>query len=191
MLIVIGGMAVFEGSTQEHTPNKPIGVPQGIHPGRVVWVHDPEATDWKGPGDGHWYEASHTSQQRVSAMVSRAVRELTGASSDREAWDRLFRYFNKTRGKGDVGYKPGEKVAIKPNFVGMIWREGAVDPETYTLVKRQDYMNTSPQIIIAVIKQLIESGVAESDIAVCDTLAYLVNEYYNILHAVFPKVVYA
>ena len=26
--------------------NDPIGEPKGCHPGRVVWVHDPEATDW-------------------------------------------------------------------------------------------------------------------------------------------------
>lgn len=184
-------LAASLGRAGEHLPNQPMGVPQGIHPGRVVWVHDPDATDWNGPGDGHWYEPAHTSQERVSAMVSRALRELTGAQTDKQAWDQLFRYFNKIHGKGDAGYKPGEKVAIKPNFVGMIWREGAVDPETYTLIKRQDYMNTSPQIIIAVIRQLIDAGVAESDIAVCDTLAYFVHEYYNMIHGVFPRVVYA
>jgi hypothetical protein len=31
----------------------PIGQGKGIHPGRVVWVHDPEAANWKGPGNGH------------------------------------------------------------------------------------------------------------------------------------------
>ena len=49
---------------------QPIGEAQGIHPGRVVWVHDPQATDWKGPGEGRWYEAHHTKQDRVSDMVS-------------------------------------------------------------------------------------------------------------------------
>jgi len=34
-------------------PNAPIGVAKGANPGRVVWVHDPDATDWVGPGDGH------------------------------------------------------------------------------------------------------------------------------------------
>lgn len=190
-LVLISAVLAPKGWTADQPVNQSVGVPQGINPGRVVWVHDPDATDWKGPGDGRWYEPSHTSQERVNMMVSRAVRELTGASSDREAWDRLFRHFNKNRGKGDVGYRSGEKIAIKPNWVGMIWREGAVDPETYTLVRRQDYMNTSPQVIMAVIRQLIDVGVNESDIAVCDTLAYLVNEYYNILHAAYPRVLYA
>ena len=29
--------------------NDPIGEPKGCNPGRVVWVHDPDATDWDGP----------------------------------------------------------------------------------------------------------------------------------------------
>jgi len=27
-----------------------------------------------------------------------------------------FRYFNRTHGAGDVGYQPGEKIAIKINL---------------------------------------------------------------------------
>lgn len=29
-------------------PNSPMGVPKGIHPGRVVWIRDPQATLWDG-----------------------------------------------------------------------------------------------------------------------------------------------
>lgn len=29
-------------------PNVPVGVAKGIYPGRVVWVHDPNATSWDG-----------------------------------------------------------------------------------------------------------------------------------------------
>ena len=65
-----------------------------------------------------------------------------------------------------------------------------MDPETYTLMKRQDYMNTAPQMIIALLRQLVEAGVKQADITVCDTLAYLVHEYYDILHAEFPDVRY-
>jgi uncharacterized protein (DUF362 family) len=98
---------------------------------------------------------------------------------------------NRSRGKGDAGYKPGEKVAIKVNFVGMIWREGHVNEQTYGFKDRQDYMNTSPQIIHALIKQLVGVvGVKQADISVGDTLAFFVNEYYDILHADFPDVCY-
>ncbi len=170
---------------------KPIGQAQGIHPGRVVWVHDPAVTDWKGPGDGHWWEGNRTKQERVDAMMSRAIRELTGEPTDARAWDKLFRHLNKSRGKDDVGYKAGEKIVIKPNFVGLIFHEGRVDPETYAMTSRPDYMNTSPQMLLALFGQLTRVvGVKEADITVCDTLAYLANEYYDLLHAKFPNVQY-
>ena len=184
----LGRLWAGEPAANEPQPLKPIGQAKGVHPGRVVWVHDPEVTDWKGPGDGRWYQANRTKQERVDQMVSRAVCDLAGDGTPRNAWDKLFRHFNRVRGKGDVGYRPGEKVVIKPNWVGMIWREGTVDPETYTLVKRQDYMNTAPQMIIALLRQLVGvAGVAEADISVCDTLAYLVHEYYDILHGDYPE----
>ena len=53
-------------------PNLPIGVGKGIHPGRVVWAHDPNATNWEGPGQGHWWEGSHTNQAVVDRMMSGA-----------------------------------------------------------------------------------------------------------------------
>ncbi len=173
-------------------PLKPIGEAKGIYPGRVVWVHDTKVLKWNGPGDGHWFEDGHTDQQRADQMIARAVVSLTGEKSVRGAWDKLFRHFNRAKGAGDKGYERGEKILIKPNWVGMIWREGAVDPETYTLVKRQDYMNTSPQLIISLLRQLTgDVGVKPADITVSDTLAYLVNEYYGILHGAFPEVEYA
>ena len=54
--------------------NAPIGTAQGINPGRVVWVHNPEATDWDGPGDGHLWEAAHTDQAVCEEMMSSALR---------------------------------------------------------------------------------------------------------------------
>jgi len=171
--------------------NKPIGVARGIYPGRVVWIHDPQATDWQGPGDGHPWQSNHTNQQRVSRMMSRAIRELAGAPSDAAAWDKIFRYFNKTSGKGDVGYRPGEKIAIKVNFVGLIWTHGGVNSENYNLESNRDYMNTSPQMIIALLRQLVRTvGVRQADISLCDTLAYIANEYYDMFHKEFPDVHY-
>ncbi len=194
---VIGGAAGLsrvwgaEPAAAEPEPLRPVGEAKGIHPGRVVWVHDPQVTDWKGPGDGHWWEDGRTKQDRVDAMMEQAVCNLTGEPTVAKAWDRLFCHLNERRGKGDVGYRPGERIAIKPNWVGMIWREGAVNPETYTFIKRQDYMNTAPQMIVALLRQLVGSaGVAEENIVVGDTLAYLVHEYYGVLHGAFPHVKY-
>ncbi len=53
----------------ETTPNPindPIGVPKGLNPGRVVWVHDPDATAWQGPTSGEsCWEPEHTDQVAV------------------------------------------------------------------------------------------------------------------------------
>jgi len=172
-------------------PNEPIGVARGIHPGRVVWSHAPEATKWEGPGQGHWWESRHTDQAVVDRMISRVVRELAGEESDTAAWDRIFRYFNQACGQGDVGYRPGKKIAVKVNFVGFIWHWDSVDSESFALKNRKDYMNTSPQMILALLRQLVKKvGVKETDLVVGDTLAYFPDEYFKMLYAEFPKVQY-
>ncbi|MBN2271757.1 MAG: DUF362 domain-containing protein, partial [Sedimentisphaerales bacterium] len=180
-------------AAQEVTANAPIGTPKGIHPGRVVWVHDPDATDWAGPGDGHWWQSEHTDQAAVDKMMGRAVQTLAGEENSSAAWDKLFRHFNKMQGRGNAGYKPGEKIMIKINFVGCIRiynNRPVTSSEEYNL-GRADYMNTAPQVINALLRQLVEeAGVKQSDITVGDTLCYFPNEYYKICHDKFPDVRY-
>ena len=176
-------------------PNDPIGVARGIHPGRVVWVHEPDATDWDGPdmGDGHWWESGNTNMAAVDRMMRRSMQALAGESSGAEAWDKIFRHFNQTQGKGDVGYQVGEKITIKVNLVGCLGIYGsyAVDPETYELVRVKDYMNTSPQMMLALLRQLVNIvGVDQADISIGDTLCYFPNQYYDICHNEFPNVHY-
>ncbi|MCP4655620.1 MAG: DUF362 domain-containing protein [bacterium] len=174
-------------------PLVPIGEARGIHPGRVVWVHDPAATDWEGPGRGHWWESRHTNQRAVARMMGRAIVALTGEPTSATAWDRLFRHFNDTHGRGDRGYQPGEKIVVKVNLVGAIFHPnwGGVNPDTYDLVNKVDYMNTSPQMIIALLRQLVKVvGVDQADIVVGDPLSYFPNQYYDLCHKEFPNVRY-
>ena len=169
----------------------PIGQGRGIHPGRVVWVHDPDATDWAGPGHGHLWEDAHTNQGVCDEMMSQALRKLTGEATDKAAWDAIFRYHNKDRGRANGGYQPGEKIVIKVNFVGFIRTTSTVNSQTYKLEDLRDYMNTSPQMILALLKQLIRTvGVQQADISVGDSLAYFAQEYYDLLHQAFPDVKY-
>jgi hypothetical protein len=51
-------------------------------------------------------------------------------------------------------------------------------------------MNTAPQMILAVVRQLSSVGVRPADITVGDTLACLVHEYYDLLHSAFAEVTY-
>ena len=170
----------------------PVGKGKGIHPGRAVWVHDPDATDWAGPGDGHWWQEDHTNQTVVNKMMSDAVCALTSQNTVAASWDKLFRYFNRIHGKGNVGYRAGEKIMIKVNFVGFVgWSWGGVDPNTYELVDKLDYMNTSPQMMIALLGQLVnDAGVRQSDITIGDTTAFFANQYYKLCHDRFPNVHY-
>jgi hypothetical protein len=173
-------------------PNQPIGVAKGLYPGRVVWVHNPKATNWEGPGHEHWWENGHTNQAMVDSMMSAAIRRLGGKATDREAWDALIKHFNHTRGNGSAGYRKGEKITIKVNFVGCIaGGGGGVDPKSYDLVRQLDYMNTSPQMILALLRQLVNAaGVNQQDISVGDPLALFPNQYYDLLHGEFPNVHY-
>ncbi len=180
-------------AADEHVANAPVGVAKGAHPGRVVWVHDPGATDWEGPGDGHWWEPNHTNQALVDKMMARSIQGLAGETKTTAAWDKLFKHFNMTRGRGESGYKSGEKILVKVNFVGCIQfrsRDQVTRVEQYNLRSR-DYMNTSPQVIIALLRQLVkEVGAKQADITVGDTLCYFPNEYYAMCHKEFPDVCY-
>jgi hypothetical protein len=172
------------------TPNLPIGVGKGLHAGRVVWAHDPRATLWQGPGNGHWWESDKTNQAAVDSMMSGVIQPLGGKAGNARAWDALIRNFNQSHGHGNVGYKRGEKVAIKVNLVGCLTGWG-VDSKSYDLVRDVDYMNASPQMILALLRQLVhEVGVQPHDIAVGDPLCLFPNQFYGYLQREFPHVRY-
>lgn len=179
-------------SLPDDLPNEPIGIARGYHPGRVVWVHDPNATDWDWPSTSeYWWEGNHTDQVVVDQMVSKAVRWLAGKQTEAEAWDVLLSHFNRERGKGDVGYDPGERFFIKMNLTNCNV-SGTSNPSSRDLRSgRKERADTSPHIIKALLKQLVNVvGVAQADIYVGDTTAYFPNQYYDILHTEFPDVNY-
>jgi uncharacterized protein (DUF362 family) len=108
-----GGMAAADPFKPE-VANHPMGAGLGIHPGRVVWVRDPNATSWDG-ATGHWWDDANTDQKVVHGMTSRLVQDLTGKKNEKQAWDALFRSFNETHKLGGSGYRPGDRIAIKIN----------------------------------------------------------------------------
>jgi len=170
----------------QHPPNTPTGTAKGVYPGRVAWIHDPNATTWGGTSNGYWWEPNHTSQAVVNEMVSKSLRTITGESTDYAAWDAIFRYFNQQQGKGDVGYQTGEKIIIKVNFVGFFYSSTSGDYAYHS-----NYPNNSPQVIHAIFDQLVNIvGVNDADITIGDTLGTFVNDFYNMLHPDFPDVNY-
>jgi len=157
--------AVF---TPSESANSPMGVAKGIYPGRVVWIRDADATSWDG-STGNWWDDKNTDQDAVDAMLSTAIKSLTGKSSESEAWDALFRHFNKSKGLGDAGYRKPEKIAIKLNMNqdrGRDWRADAGNP--------------SPQVVYSLVDQLINAaGVPGSAITLFDSSRYIGDPIYT------------
>jgi len=162
--------------------NVPIGVPRGYKPGRVVWVHDPEVTDWEGPGDGSCWETAHIDQTVADSMMSRAVRWLAGKPTDAQAWDALFRHFNIQKGRGDIGYQAGEKIAIKINLT-LCHVSGSANPPDRVLTNYLDKAgNTNPQMVMSLLRQLVnKAGVDQADISVGDTVTFFPQQWYDYL----------
>ncbi len=166
------GMTENNPATAAFSPsepaNSPTGTARGIHPGRVVWVRDAKAAHWDG-STGNWWDDGNTDQKAVDAMMSSTIKGLTGASSDSQAWDALFRHFNKSRGLGDAGYRKPEKIAIKINMNqdrDRDWRPDAGMP--------------SPQVIYALVRQLVEAaGVPGSAITIYDATRYIGDPIYD------------
>jgi hypothetical protein len=157
--------AVFEPS---EPVNSPIGTARGIHPGRVVWIHDPDATSWDG-STGSWWDDNNTDQKTVDAMISKAIQGLTGRSSDSQAWDALFEDFNKSKGFGEVGYRKPEKIAIKLNM---------------NQDRRADWTpdigNPSPHVVYSLVGQLInKAGVPGSAITLYDATRSIGDPIYD------------
>ncbi len=168
-------------------PNTPMGVAKGIHPGRVVWVHDPAATDWDG-STGQWWDDTHTDQNTVDRMLSKSIRTLTFEPKDTEAWDALFRHFNRTKRNKDAGYQAGEKIVVKINLNN---RGNRANPPN------SNYIDASPQMVRGLLRQLVyKAGVPQSAITVYDakrpliTGSPLIDCVYNCCRPEFPGVNY-
>ncbi len=165
--------------TPADPPNHPLGTAIGIHPGRVVWVHDPGITRWDGdPEQSGWYEDRFVDANRAKAVLRATLRRVTGAPTDADAWKRLFQYHNRQRGRGDAGYQPGEKVVVKLNLNCCARR---VSPS-------QGFYNT-PQLTQALFRQLVEqAGVREQDLIAVDASRFVPDSIFDPCHAEFPGI---
>jgi hypothetical protein len=170
--------------------NDPIGVAKGVNPGRVAWIHDPNATSWPGGANPfslpYWWDSNCINQEVVTEMLSKALRALTGKSTDADAWDAIFRNFNQQKGNGDVGYTAGEKIAIKINWV--------LSNNATTMEKTAPYLDridNSPQLAIALLKQLTDvAGVSPGNISIGDPGRVMPNYWFNMVEPNCPGVVY-
>lgn len=192
IVFVISLLISFKGTVTE-TPstlvastyfntNSPVGIAQGIFPGRVAWINNPSVTNEKmtnRPGD-YWFMDKNCSQVLVDSMLTSGIRRMGGKSNISNAWDGIFKYFNQTHGKGKVGYTLGEKFAIKINLTNSCCNSAG-----------SELMDTSPQLVLAILKQLIEVvKVPQADIWIGDSYRLFRDEFWNKCHTKYPDVHY-
>jgi hypothetical protein len=198
-LLVVGGVLFFAGAqflyqtsvtaqgnegrqSLAAKSNQPVGTAKGIFPGRVTWVRDTAATPWDGK-TCKWWGNGNIDEQALASMYSKSLQALTGTSSDKKAWEKLFKHYNKTHGRGNKGWKPGELVAIKIN-INNTYEPGDTDND----------IDQSPQATRALLRQLIDcAGVAQKDIMVYDAsvgwrVRAIPDRIYKPLHEEFPEV---
>jgi uncharacterized protein (DUF362 family) len=147
------------------TRNVPLGVARGIFPGRVVWARDPKAAHWTGHIESttdQWWMDQSTDQGRVDAMLSSTLRKLTGATTDEQAWQKIFAYYNHRARGLERGYRAGEIVAVKVNLNSGV----ASGPG--------NEVDVSPQVALAVVRQLVvHAHVPPANIVVYDAARYI------------------
>jgi len=158
-------------------PPSPLGVPRGVVPGRVTWEHDPAAVTWAGTGS--WWTDTNNDQSVIDRMVSRSIRGLTNEKNDAQAWNSIFHYFNRSHGRGNSGYKAGEKIAIKANLN---------NTQDHGTIER---LNSSPHLLLSLVRQLTGPGrVPGSSITVFDSSRFIPSNLYDKIHHEFPTVVF-
>jgi hypothetical protein len=165
--------------------NEPIGEAKGLFPGRVVWVQDEQATNEdyvpKSGSNDFWYTDRNVNNLVLEDMLELAILEYAEKDNLEEAWDAIFRSFNKTSGRGDVGYTAGEKIAFKINLTN----QSCSDRD------RPTRMDATPQLLNAILYQLTENvGVAEEDITMGDPYREFRLEYRRVVAGQFPNVNY-
>ncbi len=175
---------------EDLTPNEPIGEAKGVLPGRVVWAWNPDATNENctnsyNKKDG-WFTPQNNNQEVIDQMLSDVLQALTGETTDKAAWDAIFRYNNTMRGKGDLPYQEGEIVYIKINATSAY----SIDFTDFTPKKGvYGIAESNPHLVLAVMRQLVNvAGVNPLDIYVGDPLKHVYKHAYELWTAEFPDI---
>lgn len=197
-----------------HTSNDPMGVGQGIFPGRVVWAWNPDATNENQTGysdgnaevtdaDDYWFLTKNNDQGVIDDMLTDVVINLTGKSTLSEAWDVLFKFHNQKKYGAESPYIPGQKIFIKINATSITQGDGGHSWSTWeptelrkTVASWQnnknnvpDIVETSPQIVLSVLRQLVnEAGVQEQDIYIGDPMKNVQKHLFIMWKSEFPNI---
>ncbi|NPA35429.1 MAG: DUF362 domain-containing protein [Chlorobi bacterium] len=178
-------------TTTTFVSNSPVGTATGLHPGRVVWVWNPDATNenMTNTSGDYWYQNGNADQQVIDSMLTRGICDLAGVPKNTAvAWDSLFTWFNRKRGI-DRGYEDGEIVAVKLNLTNSV--HPASYSDMYGPTEYPEYMDNTPEVVLALLKQLVDvCKIPQNNIYIGDNYRAFRDTYWDICHAEFPDVHY-
>jgi len=190
-------------SGPEDGSNQPMGYSHGVHPGRVVWVWNPRATNADCINLYELFKPENTNQGVVNRMVVDGVLKLGGNPNLNKSWEAIFRSFNFKKGTTDKAYTAGEKIFIKINQgtangkLRNVDRAGGFDiPKRYTESKKAlegkiGTCETYPSVLLEILRELVYVvGVDQKDIAIGDPISHIFNHNYQAWATEFPDVVY-
>jgi hypothetical protein len=114
-------------------------------------------------------------------MFEEGIKKLAGKSDIVEAWDALFKHFNLVHGNGDIGYQPGEKIAIKLNLNNCF--------ETINYIVPDNDRDASPYVVKALLRQLVNDlGIAQEDITIYDVSRVIPTWFYKrVYYKTYPE----
>jgi hypothetical protein len=180
-------------------PNQPMGIAQGIIPGRVTWAYDRASTDSlcsNGPGDRYFMPGNYD-QQVIDSMIRRSVLSLTGASNITTAWDSIFTYHNIRKSNQRKSYSPGETIFIKINQGTASWLYmNGIAYAAPDILPQGDWKNAyagaceaSPPVVLAILRQLVNDyGIEQQNILIGDPISHIYKHNYDAWHAEFPDI---
>ncbi len=180
-------------------PNQPMGIAQGILPGRVTWAYDRASTDslcTNGPGD-RYFNPGNYDQPVIDSMIRKSVLGLTGASNLKDAWDSIFTYHNFRKSSQRKSYVSGETIFIKINQGTASWlylngtAYEAPDTDAGWKDAYAGACEASPPVALAILRQLVNDyGIDQKDILIGDPISHIYKHNYDAWHAEFPDVHY-
>lgn len=135
----------------------------------------------KGSND-FWYDDVNVDEEVVKEMLSTSIKKYAGTEDIKAAWDAIFKSFNSDHGRGNAGYKAGEKIAFKINLTK---RQSSSNSE------RPLRMDATPQLLNAILYELVTNvGVAQTDIILGDPYREFRQEYRDLVMSKYPNVRY-
>ena len=183
VILIVGSMGSNiineKGQRWQPIPKEPMGTPVGLNPGRVVWVWNPKATSSE--LHGYWWERENNNQSIIDEMLEKGIKALAGVDNLKEAWNSLFKWFNKMHGKGNVSYQKGERIAIKINM-NNCW-------DCRNNYAREDNdRDASPYVVKSLLRQLVNVvGVPQEDIILYDASRPIPDWfYYRVIYKDYP-----